>query len=194
MPPWCVSPGSADCHQPCRHVLARTPHLCLGCRRCVQGAPLAPRHDLVRHCCFDGAALVCPVVHCHSKMHTCIVHELQGMYNCDACVRSLFRANDICIVTAAWCGVCRLGGIPASASSFRRALQKGSVGLVPGEQGQLLVKCTAAVLQPCSWLLVRSCCTTQLQHIPMPHPVVGGAGASCDSSTAELKLAGWWVV
>jgi hypothetical protein len=30
--------------------------------------------------------------------------------------------------------VCRLGGIPASASSFRRALQKGSVGLVPGAQ------------------------------------------------------------
>jgi hypothetical protein len=33
------------------------------------------------------------------------------------------------------CGddVHRLGGIPASAASFRRALQKGSVGLIPGK-------------------------------------------------------------
>ena len=53
----------------------------------------------------------------------------------------------------------RLGGIPATAASFRRALQKGSVGLVPGEwSGAVMFRVWASCLGLFCSLAAVVCC------------------------------------
>lgn len=72
-------------------------------------------------------------------------------------------------------GVCRLGGIPASASSFKRALQKGSVGLVPGARNIRLKLRQQTLLLLAAWLSsvghgIRFTCLVTSQMLCDHHP------------------------